>query len=148
MLVSRDLKRNPQVVLGACFSSFCEWYLGFSGAKDDHGRARDQTDFLCAMMSVFFLCSPFFARVDADTKAFSRKNRSKNGIPPGIRRRAGPFSDHDQYRHPYRCSTAAIRCCFRPSPLRPPDLAKLVRAAIYSREPGSIIFDVPVGLGA
>ena len=49
MLVSRDLKRNPQVVLGACFSSFCEWYLGFSGPEDDHGRARDQVDFLCGM---------------------------------------------------------------------------------------------------
>ena len=34
-----------------------------------------------------------------------------------------------------------------PLPLRPPDLAKLVRAAIYSREPGRIIFDVPVGFG-
>ena len=104
---------------------------------------------VCLMMvvvSVFFFCSPFFARVDADTKAFSRKNHSKNGIPPGIRRRAGPFSGHDQYRHPYRCSSAAIRCCFRPSPLRPPDLAKLVRAANISQEPGRFVL-VEVGLG-
>ena len=63
MLVSRDLKRNPQVVLGACFSSFCEWYLGFSGPKDDHGRARDQVDFLCLSDGdggVIFFCTPLF----------------------------------------------------------------------------------------
>ena len=86
MLVSRDLKRNPQVVLGACFSSFCEWYLGFSGPKDDHGRARDQVDFVWMMddgwWCYFFFAAPFLIGSMQIPKHFPEKITQKTGSRP------------------------------------------------------------------
>ena len=47
MLFNRDVSRNPEVVLGARFGGFCEWYLRFNCLKHVIGAAQDRLDSVC-----------------------------------------------------------------------------------------------------
>ena len=61
MLFKRDVKWNPEVVLGTGFGGICDRYLRLNCPKPVPGDAQDRLDSVCVSVCLFALfLDPFF----------------------------------------------------------------------------------------
>ena len=92
MPINRVPKRIWGVVFGTPFWGICDWYLTFSYPKHGPGAAPDRPDSVCLISDVTLFSETRFGAGRWTYNSVFRKELLENGVPPGMRRRDGPFS--------------------------------------------------------